>query len=132
MNRFAKIVIVLSTASLLLTGVQPAGAVTQVTTHTKMTASDKSIHKGDLVKFKVHLTAGKAKCVKHMPIKLLKNGNLVVTKNTNDKGKVVFKKHPKKTAKWQALFPGKKKGKHPKRVNCKPSQSKKIKVVVKH
>jgi hypothetical protein len=30
-------VVVLSTASLLLVGVQPAGAITQVTTHTKMT-----------------------------------------------------------------------------------------------
>ena len=131
MNRFAKIVVIVSAASLLLVGVQPAGAITQVTTHTKMTVSDKSIHKGDLVKFKVHLSAAKAKCFKHMPIKLLKNGNQVAQKKTNDHGKVVFKKHPKKTAKWQAVFPGKKKGKHPKRVNCLPSHSKKIKVVVK-
>src|SRR4051794_38001991 len=109
MNRFAKIVIVFSTASLLLAGVQPAGAVTQVTTHTKMKVSDTKIHKGDLVKFKIPLTASKAKCIKHMPIKFLKNGNLVVTKNTNDRGKLVIEKHPKNTAKWQAVFPGKKK-----------------------
>ncbi len=131
MNRLAKTVVVLSTASLLLTVVEPAMALKQVTTHTKMTVSDKSIHKGDLVKFKIRLKAGVAKCFKKMPIKLLKNGNQVGKKKTNNKGKVVFKKHPKKTAKWQAKFPGKKKGKHPKRVNCLPSASKKIKITVK-
>jgi hypothetical protein len=62
-----------------------------------------------------------------MPIQAAEEREPGRQKKTNDNGKVVFKKHPKKTAKWQAVFPGKKKGKHPKRVNCLPSQSKKIK-----
>ena len=130
MKRFARMTVVISAASLLLTMMQPATAITQVTTHTKMTVSDKNIHKGDVVKFKITLTAGKAKCTKNMPIQLLKNGASVGQKTTNDNGKVTFKKHPKKTAKWQARFPGKKKGQHPNRVNCLPSTSAKIKIVV--
>jgi hypothetical protein len=66
-----------------------------------------------------------------MPIILYRAGDQVGKKTTNDQGKVVFKKHPKKTAKWWAKFPGKKTGQHPKRLNCLGSQSKKIKVVVK-
>jgi hypothetical protein len=132
MNHFAKLVVVVSTAALVLTVVEPASAaVKQVTTHTQMTVSDKSIHKGEVVKFKVRLKAGVAKCFKQMPIQLLKNGNQVGQKTTNNKGKVVFKKHPKKTAKWQARFPGKKTGNHPNRKNCLPSASKKIKITVK-
>jgi hypothetical protein len=132
MNRFARLVVVFSTAALIFSVVEPASAaVKQVTTHTKMTVSDKSVKKGALVKFKVTLTASKAKCTKNMPIQLLKNGNSVGQGTTNDQGKVVFKKHVKKTAKWQARFPGKKVGQHPNRLNCLPSSSSKIKVVVK-
>jgi hypothetical protein len=96
-----------------------------------MTASDTSIHKGDLVKFKVTVTANKAKCIKNDTIHLLKNGSQVATGTTNDQGKVVFNRHPKKTAKWQAVFKGKKTGKHPNRLNCLGSASGTIKVVVK-
>ena len=132
MKRFARTTVVISAVSLLFTLVgPPAGAVTSVTTHTKLTPSKTKIHKGDLVKFKVTLKAAKKKCRVHMPIKLYMGKKAVGKKKTNKKGKVIFKKHPKKTAKWWAKFPGKKVGKHPKRFNCLPSKSKKKKVVVK-
>ena len=129
MKHIAKIATVLLLVSFLWA--EPAGAVTSVTTHTKLVPSKTKIHKGDLVKFKVTLKAAKKKCRVHMPIKLYMGKKAVGKKKTNHKGKVVFKKHPKKTAKWQAKFLGKKVGKHPKRFNCLPSKSKKKKVVVK-
>src|SRR5215203_5001614 len=114
MKQILKIILAVTIASGLLVG-PAAASVQNVTTHTKMTVNDKTVGKGDLVKFKVRLKAGVAKCFKHMPIKLFKNGDQVAKKKTNTEGKVVFKKHPKKTAKWQAKFPGKRVGKHPKR-----------------
>jgi len=130
MKHIAKIATVLLLITFLFA--EPAGAATSVTTHTKLTPSRTKIHKGDLVKFKVVLKAAKKKCRVHMPIKLYKGNKFVQKKKTNNKGKVIFKKHPKKTAKWWAKFPGKKVGKHPKRFNCLPSRSKKKKVVVLH
>ena len=130
MKHIAKITTVLLLMTFLLAS--PAGAITSVTTHTNLSASKTKIHKGDLVKFKVVLKAGKNKCRSHMPIKLYKGNKVVAKKKTSNKGKVTFKQHPKKTAKWWAKFAGKKVGKHPKRLNCLPSQSKKKKVVVKH
>ena len=129
MKHIAKIATVLLLTSFLFA--QPAGAVTSVTTHTKLTPSKTTISKGDLVKFKVVLKANNKKCRVHMPIKLYMGKKFVQKKKTNNKGKVVFKRHPKKTAKWWAKFPGKKVGQHPNRFNCLPSQSKKKKVVVK-
>jgi hypothetical protein len=129
MKHIAKIATVLLMVTFLWA--EPAGAVINVTTHTKLAPSKTKIHKGDLVKFKVTLKASKNKCRVHMPIKLYMGQKVVGKKKTNDKGKVVFKKHPKKTAKWWAKFPGKKLKTHPERTNCLSSKSKKKKVVVK-
>jgi hypothetical protein len=129
MKHIAKIATVLLMVTFLWA--EPAGAVINVTTHTKLAPSKTKIHKGDLVKFKVTLEASKNKCRVHMPIKLYMGQKVVGKKKTNDKGKVVFKKHPKKTAKWWAKFPGKKLKTHPERTNCLASKSKKKKVVVK-
>jgi hypothetical protein len=129
MKHIAKIATVLLMVTFLWA--EPAGAVINVTTHTKLAPSKTKIHKGDLVKFKVTLKASKNKCRVRMPIKLYMGQKVVGKKKTNDKGKVVFKKHPKKTAKWWAKFPGKKLKTHPERTNCLASKSKKKKVVVK-
>ncbi len=129
MKHIAKIATVLLLTTFLF--VEPAGAVTNVTTHTKLTPSKTKIHKGDLVRFKVVLSAGKKKCRSHMRIDLHKGNKVVGHKKTDRHGRVTFKQHPKKTAKWWAKFKGAKVGKHPKRFNCQPSQSKKKKVVVK-
>jgi hypothetical protein len=132
MKRFVKVIVVMSTASMVLLG-PSAEAVTNVTTHLSLSASKTHVDKGDLVKFHATLKASAKKCRVNMPINLYKAGTLVATKKTNEQGKVVFKQHPKKTAKWWAKFPGKKVGPvgHPHRKNCLASQSQKIKVVVK-
>ena len=129
MKHIAKIATVSLLMTLLLAA--PASAIKNVPTHTNMSVSKAKIHKGDVVKFNVVLKAKNKKCRSHMPIKLYKAGKVVAKKKTNNTGKVTFKQHPKKTAKWWAKFSGKKVGQHPKRVNCLPSQSKKKKVVVK-
>jgi hypothetical protein len=129
MKHIAKIATVLLMVTFLWA--EPAGAVSDVTTHTTIKPSKTTIHKGDLVKFKVVLKANKKKCRVHMPIKLFMGKKAVGKKKTNNKGKAIFKKHPKKTAKWWAKFPGSKAGAHPNKLNCLPSKSKKKKVVVK-
>jgi hypothetical protein len=129
MKHIAKIAAVL----LLLTTfafAQPAGAVINVPTHTKLIPSKTKIHAGNVVKFKVVLKADQKACKAHMKIKLYMDGKKVAKKKTNKKGKVVFQRHPKKTAKWQAKFPGKKLETHPERTNCQPSKSKKKTVKV--
>ena len=128
MKHVARLVAVLVLMTVVF--VQPAGAIQNVTTHTKLRVSATTVQSGDLVKFKVRLKAGISQCRVHMPIKLFRNGKKVAKKRTNRKGKVVFKRHPRVTARWRAKFPGKKIGTHPNRYNCLPSKSKRRRVIV--
>ncbi len=131
MKHITKLVVAFAVASLLIVG--PASAhVRTASTSLKLSASSTSIHKGKTVTFTATLKSGWKKCYSQRRVVLYKNGNKQFYKGTNTSGVAKFKVKPTNTANWQVRFKGRKWGTHPHDHTCLASQSKTIKVVVRH
>ena len=131
MKLFIKLTVALLLASLVLVG--PAGAATNISTKTKLTASDKTIRVDQKVTFKVRVTSKNKKCFKNQKIKWFKNGHFKKYRQLNAKGKAKFTLNfpAAGTKKYQAKYPGREFGTHPNHHICKKSHSKVIKIQVK-
>jgi len=129
MKSLIKVTIAVLMASFLVAA--PAGANTSVTTHTKLTVSDKSVKQGTKVTFTIKVTANYKKCYANRQVKWFKNGVFKKYKTTGDNGVVKFSKKMNHTGKFQAKLPAKDIGVHPHIHHCQPSHSKIVKVTVK-
>ena len=129
MKHFARIVVVISAASLLFA--DPASAhVKTANTHINLSVSDAKVKQGTKVTFKIVLKSSWAKCYANQTVKWFKNGNFKRNRTTNANGVIKFTKKMTNTGTFQAKYPGREWGKHPHKHVCKGSASDRVKVKV--
>ena len=130
MKHFARIIVVVSAASLLLAG--PAEAhVRTASTHMSLSASKTHVKQGTKVTFKIKLRSPWSKCYANQTVGWYKNGNFRRNRTTDANGNITFSKKMNHTGTFQAKYAGRKWGKHPHKHVCKPSASNKVRVKVK-
>src|SRR3954470_20936736 len=129
MKHFAKILVVVSVASLLLAG--PADAhVRTASTSLKVSVRNSKVKQGTKVAWTIKLKSPWSKCIANQPVRWYKNGTFKKNRTTNANGIVTFTKKMNHTGTFQAKYEGRKWGKHPHKHTCKPSVSNKVKVKV--
>jgi hypothetical protein len=129
-KRIMAYVIAVSVALLLVTPGIAEAHVATFSTNLTLRASDKTVEKGDVVKFTAKLSSAKKQCFQNKRVQLLKDGDRVATKRTNDRGKAVFQQTIRRTATWKARFTGFRFGRHPHVHRCQASTSNSIRVRV--
>ena len=124
----------LVSVTLLLTGSMETAVAHQFSDRTRLTlnVSDRSVQRGDTVTFSGRLIAKHRRCRAHRVVGLYRNGVKVDQTRTSGRGFYSFKRKLFRTARWQVRFAGRVSGTHPHSHTCRPSRSKKIRVVVRH
>lgn len=95
-------VIAISVASLLVTPGLAEAHVANFNTRVTLSANDTRIRRGDTVRFTARVTSPRERCFQNRQVQLLKNGDRVETKRTNNNGVAVFTRTPRRTADWKA------------------------------
>ncbi len=131
MKHLVKIIVVVSAASLLVVG--PASAhVRTANTHISLSASKTNVHKGTRITWTIHLKSPWSKCYANQPVKWYKNGNFKRVRTTNGNGVIQFTKKMWRTSTYQARYAGRQWGVHPHQHTCKPSNSNRVTIHVRH
>jgi hypothetical protein len=131
MKHLARIIVVVSAASLLFAG--PAGAHVRVAkTNLSLSVSKAKVKPGTKVTFKIKLKSPWNKCYAHQNVRWYKNGKFKRIRTTNASGLIKFQKKMQHTGTFQAKYTGRQWGLHPHNHVCRGSASHKVTVKVRH
>ena len=132
--RIKALAAVLISATLLLGG--PTGMAVAHTfrdrTQLTLNVSDRNVDRGDYVVFSGRLKADHKECRAHRIVELYRDGVKVDQTQTNDDGEYRFRRRVFDDHRWQVRFGGFVGGTHPHSHTCKESESKRVKVNVRH
>lgn len=128
------ILALLLSGTVLLGGPIDAAVAHTFSDRTRLTleVSDRHVDRGDRVVFSGRLKAEHAVCRNHRVVKLYRDGQKVDQTQTNSNGSYQFKRNVFRTARWQVRFGGYVEGTHPHSHTCRQSESKRVKVFVRH